>query len=174
MTMFDKAFELVMINEGGNRPDGGYVADPYDKGGETKYGISQAAHPDLVIAELTMDEAKAIYEKDYWLQNKCDQMPWAIGWVLFDCVVNHNPMDSAKWLQAAVGVAADGVIGTKTLAAIAKHPEPFNVARDMTLARRDYVEGLHNYDRFKAGWNRRHLDTLIGAIQWAESSTLAE
>lgn len=165
--MFDKAFDLVVMhNEGGSRKDGGYVNDPYDIGGETKYGISHAAYPKITIKSLTLDQAKAIYKRDYWLRNKCDKMPWPIACVFFDCVVNHNPIEATRWLQSALGVTADGIIGPKTLAAIDGVKTPLDVARDITLSRRDYVEGLHNYDRYKAGWNRRHLDTLIGAVQW--------
>ena len=158
--MFDTAFQLLMQNEGG------YVDDPSDNGGETKFGISKAAYPKLDIKKLTQEQAKAIYEKDYWLHYQCDKMPWPVAWTFFDCIVNHNPIEATRWLQRALAVTADGILGPKTLAAIQAAKEPLNVARDITLARRDYVEGLHNYDRFKAGWNRRHLDTLIGAVQW--------
>lgn len=164
--MFDNAFQLLMINEGGDRKDGGFVDDPSDNGGETKFGISRARYPNLDIKKLTRDEAKEIYENDFWLHYQCDKMPWPIAWTVFDCVVNHNATEAIRWLQIAVGVTADGILGAKTMAAIKAVKEPINVARDITLARRDYCEGLHNYDSFKAGWNRRHLDTLIGAVQW--------
>lgn len=163
--MFDKAFELLMINEGGDQPNGGLVTDPHDEGGTTKYGISQRAHPDVDVANLTLEEAQAIYEKSYWEQFHCDKMEWPVAWVLFDCIVNHGPEEPIRWLQSIVGVTADGQMGPVTLAAIKRIAVPLHAARDMTLARRDYVETLRNYDAFKAGWCRRHLDTLIAAAQ---------
>lgn len=46
--------------------EGGYVNDPDDSGGETKYGISKRAYPNLDIKNLTIEQAHAIYEKDYF------------------------------------------------------------------------------------------------------------
>ena len=40
---FDKAFQITVGVEGG------YVNDPADPGGETRYGISKRAHPDVDI-----------------------------------------------------------------------------------------------------------------------------
>lgn len=179
---FAAAFALLMMNECSFPPDVlakigpndsryklVYSEDPYDAGGNTKYGIAQASHPDVNVKEMTLDQAQAIYEKDYWQQFQCDQMPWAIGWTFFDCVVNHGPETATRFLQTAVGTVVDGQLGAKTLAAAINAKNPVSVARDITLARRDYVENLHNYDRFRAGWNRRQLDTLIGAAQCPES-----
>lgn len=163
---FDTAFDLLMINEGGDKPDGGYVNDPSDNGGETKYGISHAANPQIDVPNLTLEQAKAYYA-ELWTLYKCDKMPWAIGWTYFDAVVNSGPAEPNKWLQRALGVVADGVVGPATMKAVSAAKTPLDIARDITLMRRDYCEGLHNYDKFRSGWNKRHLDTLIGAVQWA-------
>ena len=48
---FDKIIEVVLEHEGG------YVNDPADAGGETRYGISKRAYPDENIKELTVDRA---------------------------------------------------------------------------------------------------------------------
>lgn len=169
MSEFDKAFELLMINEGG------FVNDAQDEGGETKFGISQASHPGVDIANLTEDAAKEIYEKDYWGNYGCDKMPWAVAWTLFDCIVNHGPSVSIQWLQRACGVTADGLFGPATLAAVHSH-DAIHLARDITLARRDFVETVHNYQHFKNGWDVRHLNTLIAAVQFApqEDAEVAE
>jgi hypothetical protein len=42
----------------------------HDRGGMTKYGISQASHPKLAIATLTRPQATDIYYKEYWPQSK--------------------------------------------------------------------------------------------------------
>ena len=52
--------------------EGGYVNDPNDSGGQTKYGISKKAYPDLDIPNLTIAQAMEIYRKDYWDRCKCD------------------------------------------------------------------------------------------------------
>lgn len=60
ISRFDKCVEFVLASEGG------YVNDKYDAGGETKFGISKRAYPDLDIINLTIEQAKDIYYKDYW------------------------------------------------------------------------------------------------------------
>ena len=52
--------------------EGGYVNDPDDPGGETKYGISKRAHPDVDIASLTPESAAEIYKDYYWLPAKVE------------------------------------------------------------------------------------------------------
>lgn len=47
--------------------EGGYVNDPQDPGGETKYGISKRFHPNVNIKALTPDQATQIYYNEYWL-----------------------------------------------------------------------------------------------------------
>jgi lysozyme family protein len=46
--------------------EGGYVNNPADPGGETKYGISKRAYPNIDIAKLTLDQALNIYYNAYW------------------------------------------------------------------------------------------------------------
>ena len=65
---FEKAFKYVIYNEGG------YVNDPSDLGGETKYGISKRSYPNLDIKHLTLEQARKIYFCDYWLKGKFEQI----------------------------------------------------------------------------------------------------
>ena len=51
-TTFDQVIDRVLAHEGG------YVNDPDDPGGETKYGISKKAYPKIDIKNLTKEEAK--------------------------------------------------------------------------------------------------------------------
>lgn len=57
---FEMAVQVVLPHEGG------YVNDPSDPGGETKYGISKRTYPNLDIPNLTLDKAKAILKRDWW------------------------------------------------------------------------------------------------------------
>jgi lysozyme family protein len=52
--------------------EGGYSFDLGDPGGETKYGISKRTYPHLDIKNLTLDDAKWLYSKDYWNLCNCD------------------------------------------------------------------------------------------------------
>jgi lysozyme family protein len=107
---FERAFEHVVSIEGG------FVDDPADPGLETKYGISKRAYPDVDIKNLTLDQAKSIYRFDYWEPLHCDEMPWPLSMMVFDCGVNQGLTTSAKTLQRALNVTQDGVIGKVTLA----------------------------------------------------------
>lgn len=93
---FDKLIEFSMLWEVGKdrngklRMDGGYVNDPDDPGGETKWGISKAAFPSLDIANLSLKQALDIYKTKYWDVYKEDKF---------------NPIDLDKDVDEAVAVA---------------------------------------------------------------------
>lgn len=80
--------------------EGGYVNDPSDPGGETNFGISKRSYPTLDIANLTVDDAKAIYKRDYWDACDCSTVAWPLSFVVFDCAVNQG-VGAAKALLAA-------------------------------------------------------------------------
>lgn len=46
--------------------EGGYVSDPDDPGGETKFGVSKRSYPNLDIKNLTLNDISAIYYRDFW------------------------------------------------------------------------------------------------------------
>lgn len=77
--------------------EGGYVKDPKDPGGETKYGISKKAFPDLNIRILTKEEASEIYYNKYW-RFVADKLPWPLNLVMFDCAVNQGTGKAKKYL----------------------------------------------------------------------------
>lgn len=79
---FAAALELLLHFEGG------YVNDPNDAGGETKYGISKRAYPNLDIASLTKSDAAEIYLRDYWDACRCSEMPEPLSLSVFDYAVN--------------------------------------------------------------------------------------
>lgn len=84
MSFFLPAFQIVVGIEGG------YVNDPQDPGGETKFGISKRAYPALDIAALTLEQAQQIYLRDYWDACGCDTMPWERALCVFDMAVNQG------------------------------------------------------------------------------------
>lgn len=79
---FDNAMDFVFIHEGG------YVSDPVDPGGRTKYGISQRAYPHLDIINLSKNDAKHIYFRDYWKASGADSLAWPSNLIIFDTAVN--------------------------------------------------------------------------------------
>lgn len=146
--IWNKAFELVILNEGG------YVNDPYDKGGETKYGISKKQYPHVDIPSLTLEQARDIYHKDYWCRYKCDCLPDAVGLVLFDSVVNSNAKRMIKFLQECLGMPADGIIGNQTIGACNRLPLK-KIINDFLDKRLAYLMTLSDWKRYGKGWANR-------------------
>jgi lysozyme family protein len=154
---FKDAVEIILSHEGG------YVWDVKDPGGETNYGISKRAYPDLDIASLDRNEAISIYYRDYWLPLKCDKLPFGVALVLFDMGVNMGKSQAVKLLQRAVLVKPDGIMGGMTSAAVSAHHK--NVVIEKTTQERIlFYAGLPTFERFGKGWVRRSIETMSSAL----------
>ena len=116
--------------------EGGYVNHPADRGGPTRYGITEAvarAHGyGGEIRALPVAEARAIYRRIYWLRpgfaGIAERAP-AIAAELFDTGVNMGPAVAVTFLQRALtalnrggtdyaDLTPDGRIGAGTLNAL--------------------------------------------------------
>jgi len=166
MSTFDACFERLIGHEGG------YTDNPKDPGNSTggrvgagqlngtKYGIAANTYPDEDIKNITLERAKELYRRDYWSRIRADDMPVEIRYPLFDAAVNSGPVQATKWLQRAIGVAADGVIGPKTMAAV----QAFDAGklRSAMLAQRLlFMTNLPAWQTFGRGWARRIADLMI-------------
>lgn len=92
MTDFDRDIEFVLKWEGDLTTD---------SGGLTRWGISQKSYPDLDIANLTLEQAKAIYKEDYWDKLKLDTFCWPESQILLDCAINCGVSRTIGWLNQA-------------------------------------------------------------------------
>ena len=97
----DEAFPLLIQQEGIS-----VTCQKNDKGGLTKYGITQASYPTLDIANLTTDKAKAIYCTDYWNAAKCSELKEELQYIVFSCAVNCGPGEARILLERAGGTNA--------------------------------------------------------------------
>lgn len=150
---FDRAFERLIGHEGG------YVNDPRDPGGETKFGISKRSYPAEDIKGLTLERAKAIYRRDFWGVAGCDAVPDAMKFDLFDMAVNSGPVTAIKTLQRSAGVTPDGLLGPITLQALNSTPAPRLVAR-FNGHRLDFMTDLKTWPVFGKGWAKRVASNL--------------
>ena len=116
--------------------EGGYVHHPADRGGPTRFGITEAvarAHGyGGAMSTLPREEAAAIYRRLYWLRPKFDQVADRAPRVaaeLFDTGANMGPAVAATFLQRALtalnrggkdypDLVPDGRVGPATLAAL--------------------------------------------------------
>ena len=116
--------------------EGGYSDHPADRGGATRWGVTQ----DVARAQgytgdmraLPRADAVVIYRRVYWLKPGFDRvaaiMP-RLGAELFDTGINMGPPVAAAFLQRALNalnrgasdypdIPADGSVGVATLAAL--------------------------------------------------------
>jgi lysozyme family protein len=156
--LFEKALKAVLNWEGD------YTNDPRDPGGETRYGISKRAYPDLNIWLLTVEEAANIYRADYWEKCQCDKFADPVAILLFDTAVNMGNDAAAKMLQSVVGVKVDGIIGPKTIHGV-NMADPVWVVRELAAARMLRYSKMKNWDVYGTGWTRRLFDVALHAIK---------
>lgn len=115
--------------------EGFFSDDPKDRGGRTKYGITQGlwnnyrngrAYMSADVAEISMETAIEIYHKLFWTDLQCQHIPsQLVATELFEAAVNTGPNRGVKMLQAACNynrkegwevLREDGVLGPITLA----------------------------------------------------------
>jgi lysozyme family protein len=149
--MFARAVEIVLREEVGPEPDGGYNHKPTDPGGETKWGIAKRFHPDLDIKALTKDAALALYDVEYWRPVKGEQLPWPLSLCVFDAAVNQGVDAAKKLLQKALDLPQDGLLGPATLKKANTVFLPGLVSRYMALRALRYT-GTRGFDVNGRDW----------------------
>lgn len=116
--------------------EGDYVNHPADRGGPTRWGVTQAKareHGYLGCMKCyPRDEAFAVYELDYWHQLMLDDVSdfsTDLAIQLFDFGVNSGVSRAAKFLQRLLNslnhkaehysdIKSDGWIGSATMSAL--------------------------------------------------------
>ena len=156
MTTFDEIIEHVLKHEGG------YVNDPTDLGGETNYGITKRFYPDIDIKNLTEEQAKEIYKRDYWDKNRVDELPEQLRHIFFDMCVNQGRGTAVKVLQRAANakgakLKVDGGMGPATLKAI-QNVEHDRVKSYRVLHYANLVINKPEQEKFWYGWFKRALE----------------
>ena len=159
MADFLKAITKTLAKEGGST----ITLDPTDRGGLTKYGISQKSYPALNIRALTAQQATDIYQRDYWDRIKGHAIPsQAVAEAIFDTCVNMGVSAGSRLAQAVVGATQDGVIGPRTLASIAAMNEDLFLAKLALVKIARYAEICQkdpSQTTFLLGWLLRTLST---------------
>lgn len=162
----DPAF-LKMINRILSS-EGGYVNNPSDPGGETKWGIAKRSYPNVNIKDLTRDGAIEIYHRDFWPLVGGGTVAPALAFQVLDGAVNHGSGNAVRMLQRAAGVADDGHLGPVSLAAVFAMP-----VNDAIMAfnaeRLSFYTKLSTFTTFGKGWVNRIAENLRYAVKDDES-----
>jgi lysozyme family protein len=153
---FDKAFDRLIGHEGG------YVNDPNDPGGETNWGISKRSYPQLDIRNLTREDAKVIYRRDFWLQVR--GLEDSVLFQLFDFAVNSGIGNAIRGIQRAVDVADDGYWGPHSQSAAATVSESDLLMR-LIAERLRFMRKLKNFKYHGGGWVERMAQNLYYAAE---------
>jgi lysozyme family protein len=150
MAQFEPAIQKTLLWEGG------YVNNPADPGGETKFGISKRSYPNVDIANLTVEDAIAIYRRDFW--NYDGIVDQDVADKIFDLGVNVGKFHAVSITQLAAGVTTDGRYGPNTERAINAHPSG-SFLPTIRIAAENYHKEIvvsHPQDaEFLSGWLKR-------------------
>lgn len=175
MAYIDNAIKGILNREGG------FVNNPKDPGGATKYGITlntlKAWRNKAVtvddVKNLGIDEATKIYKKQYFegpgiLKIGNDILAEQV----IDAAVNHGTKTAIEMLQKAVGADVDGGIGPNTIGKVAETKDYIAYFNFMAI-RLDYYATItdHNHDLqvFGAGWMNRcatMLEIYVKAVEF--------
>lgn len=128
--------------------------------------LSHNSYPSLDIANLTREDAIAIYRRDWWERYRMGEIQDAdVAAKVLDLAVNTGPVYAAMIVQRALhacgrrDVEIDGIIGSQTLAAInSVHPRAALLAAIKAEAAAYYrllVERRPELRRFEQGWITR-------------------
>lgn len=158
MADFTQAITKTLVHEGGDT----FTDDQTDHGGATRYGISQNAYPDLDIQNLTEDQAKDIYRRDYWMRMRGDDIDsQAVAENIFDACVNMGVHGGSKLAQLSLGIEpADGIIGSQSLGVINGADEELFLAKFALAKMQRYADicaADSSQKKYLLGWLNRTL-----------------
>lgn len=158
---FKPSLAAVLVHEGG------YSNHPSDPGGPTMKGVIKRVYdgyrrekglPTRDVREITDAELQEIYKRRYWDLVQGDRLPTGLDYVVFDGAVNSGPAQATKWLQRALGVPADGVLGPSTLAAVDAIQDVDAIVADVQARRLAMLKALSTWPVFGRGWGRRVVE----------------
>lgn len=156
--------------------EGGYVNDPDDLGGATKYGVTIHTMRNLGldlnkdgrvtssdVKLLTVNDAVEIFKTHYYIKPKIDKLPKSIQVSVFDMQVNagSNAIKILQRLMKHYGedVTVDGVLGPQSIGAAKKIDKTYkNFNDNYGIARRNY----YFYIADKRPKNRKYAMTRSG------------
>jgi lysozyme family protein len=179
--------------------EGGFVNDPADPGGPTKFGVTLATLKRLGVdvtgdglsdiadvKALTRTKAAQIFAEYYFRRPGIAGLPEALQPSIFDMYVNSGA-NAVKILQRLLvdmghDLVADGVLGPQTIAAahIAALRDPALLADAYGIARRNYYYALadarpqsrkfaRRNDGGKGGWILRAEEFISPRFQLTEA-----
>jgi lysozyme family protein len=166
MASFDKYSGKLLSFEGG------YVNNPVDRGGPTKFGVILSTWKEYGydldkdgdididdLKQITTADARNIAKKIFWDYFKADQIRnQSIAELIVDWGYNSGRTTVARRIQRILGLPLDGLVGPQTLKAInqVNQEKFFNAIKK---DRKDFIDYLVRIDPeqkiFYQGWMNR-------------------
>lgn len=161
--MTKKIIDEILRKEGGDAE----TNDPKDRGGRTKYGISEKSNPAAwADGQVTEQEARDIYERKYITLPGFGKIPAThprAKEILVDWGVISGPELAKRELQGILGVKQDGVLGPITLAKLAGIDDR-SLTNLIAVARMKMMGRIVKRDpsqlRFLLGWLNRAAEWI--------------
>lgn len=167
---FARSMPHILVYEGGK------VDHPKDPGGRTNQGVIQRVYdsyrrrtgqPTRDVYQMTNTERDAIYKTQYWDAIRGNDLPAGIDFVVFDGAVNSGPKQSVKWLQRALGVQPDGVLGMVTMDALENYTNHDALVAAIIDRREAFLRALKTFPTFGKGWLARLASVEKTGQAWA-------
>jgi len=169
-TPAEEIIGAVLLREGDK-----YTNHPADRGGPTKWGITQQAWGEYIERPATESDIRSITEQEAYDFYE-EQYIYAPGYhkiindnlrgLIVDCAVNHGAGRATRWVQRSVSVKRDGDLGPITQQAV-NSLDPLEVYLETTAYRiRLYgriVSKNHSQVVWISGWNNRAASFLEDA-----------
>lgn len=152
--------------------EGSWANDPDDNGGATMMGITLSTYRQFFgkdktvndLKSITDDEWETIFRKGYWDKAKCDQIKDDdIALLIADMCWGSGSVTAIKKVQKCLGLVDDGIVGSKTLAALnVERPRyVFNILWNMRYEWLHRIAEKGNNKKFLRGWLNRLDDIAL-------------
>jgi len=125
MAVFRDAKRAVLLAEGRE-----LAQDVNDYGGTSRFGISERQYPDEDIQNISFERAMYLIERDFWTYYRLSEIrDQGVANAMLLLFIHMNPIKAGIIIQKAVNfhaqfvrrpfqIVVDGVIGSKSIAAI--------------------------------------------------------
>lgn len=159
--------------------EGGKDDDPVDPGGRTNQGVIQRefsawlrknGKPNRDVFTMTDVERDTIYFENYGQRIRFNELPPGVDLVVLDGAINSGPSQSVKWLQRALNLTPDGVLGNNTMQAVIDYPDHDDLIAKICASRMAFLKALKTFWHFGGGWTSRVNQLKKTGQAWAMGS----
>ena len=161
---FQKSLDSILKAEGGFSDDprdpGNHLSD--GRAGCTNMGVTQAAWEEYVGHKVSVADMKALtkeqvgkfYKSKFWDRVQADALPIGLDFLATSFAINAGVGSSAKLLQKCINAIPDGMIGPRTLQAIAG-VDTKELIEKFSKAKEHYYQMLKTFPIYGHGWLNR-------------------